>query len=256
MNVLARWGLRQTDLFLAVSCATRDAWAQAYGISPSKMRAIPNGVDVVRFSPASDCRAAKTEYGLPPDCRVVSFLGRLDRQKGVDVLIRAFGFYRRQHPEQNAYLLIAGSAVLDGEKYVDELRDLAAEIGIDCVRFIGRVTDPVKFFRASDLSILPSLWPEPYGLTLTESLACGVPVIASRTGGIPEILAADFPAHLVEPGDVDGLALKITQLVNWRMDLPQLGATCRNVAVSKFNLETCVDRIEKELLVLTQKVRL
>lgn len=255
MNVLARWGLRQTDLLIAVSSATRDAWARAYCISSSKLLAIPNGVDVLRFCPGSDDRAARAGYGLPPDCRVVSFLGRLDRQKGVDVLIRAFSLYRSQHPEQNAVLLIAGSAVLDGEIYMDELRVLAAKLGPAQVRFVGRVAEPVNFYHASDLFVLPSVWPEPHGLTLTESLACGVPVLASRMGGIPEILSADFPDHLFEPGDVDGLARKIAQLINWRMDSPQLGATCRNVAVSKFSLETCVDRIENNLLVLTQKVR-
>jgi len=250
LNVFAKWGLRHTDLFLAVSRATGDAWAQAYRIRPSQLRVIPNGVNVATFSPAADDRASKAEYGVPPDCRVVAFLGRLDRQKGVDVLIRAFGQYRRQHPDHDTCLLVAGSAVLDGAKYIAELHELAAEIGSDRVRFVGRIAEPARFYHAADLLVLPSVWPEPHGLTLTESLACGVPVLASRIGGIPEILAADFPEHLCDPGDVDGLARKIAQFVNWRATAPQLGAACRQVAATKFSLETCVGRIEQELALL------
>jgi len=245
---LTGFGLRRLDRFLAVSRATGDDWARRHAIRPSRITVVPNGVDVDRFVPAGDAAVAKTEYGLDPAEPVISFLGRLDRAKGPDLLIRGFAAFRAQHPGRRAALLIGGAPLWEGHGYLAELRQLAAESGAGPdIRFIGQVSDTRRFYQASDLFVLPSVWPDPQPLTLTESMACGVPALASRIGGIPEILGPDFPEHLFEPGRVDEIAARLGRFAEWRTHDPALGARCRRVAEQKFSLEACIDRVEAAL---------
>jgi glycosyltransferase involved in cell wall biosynthesis len=246
-----RLALRRPDLYLAVSRATAAEWAR-HGIPPSRIEVVPNGVDTARFTPAPDPAAAKAAYGVPPDHLVISFLGRLDRNKGPDRVIQAFAAFRAASPARPACLLVGGAPVQDGAPYLADLRRLASETGAGGdIRFVGHVADTRAFYHASDLFVLPSVWPDPQPLTLTESMACGVPALASRIGGIPEILGGAFPDHLVAPGDVGELAAGLGRLAGWRTQDPGLGARCRQVAESTFSLEVCVSRIEAAL----QRVR-
>ncbi|MBN2192055.1 MAG: glycosyltransferase family 4 protein [Polyangiaceae bacterium] len=249
MGRAARWALNDADRLLTLTEATAAAWRRAFDIPSSKVRIIPNGIDTMRFGP-EDPAVARASFGLPPGARVVSYVGRLDPQKGVDVLIRAFGLVCERSPTVDSHLLIAGSTVLAGDGYLRELQGLAATSAGHRVRFIGRIADPERLFRASDVSVLPSVGDEALGLTLLESMACGVPAIGSTIGGIPEVLGPDFPEHLFSPGSVEELAACMSSVLAWREGDPTLGARCRDVAVKKYGIEVCVDRIEREFLEL------
>lgn len=241
---LMQVGLGGTSRFIFVSTSTLALWAQQVSFDRSRASVVRNGVDTNRFTPSTDPAGAKRPFGLDGEDRVIAFIGRLDRFKGVHILIDAFRMALERRPDLRAHLLIAGSAVVDGDDYPQELRESAARLPHDAVRFVGRIQDPVGFYRAADLVVIPSIWPDPQPLVTTESLACGVPVIASRIGGIPEILEPFFPEFLVEPGSADQLAGKLLQFIEWRRDAPDLGDRCRQLAQSEFGLDQCIERIE------------
>ncbi|MEX1024897.1 MAG: glycosyltransferase family 4 protein [Planctomycetota bacterium] len=137
------------------------------------------------------------------------FAGRLQREKGVDVLLRAFALARVEAPA--ARLDVLG----DG----DERRSLEAlarglELG-DAVRFLGDVpnTEVAHYLRGAAAVVVPSIWTEAFGLTSLEAFRAGVPVVASRIGGIPEIVEDGVSGVLVEPRDAEDLARALVRVL-------------------------------------------
>jgi glycosyltransferase involved in cell wall biosynthesis len=242
-----RLTLAPVKTFIAVSQATKQDCIDSLGIHPGRIDVVYNGIDPQRFSPA----AAPNSGAEPPERSplpfTIAYVGRLDKDKGLEVLLRAFAQLRSPHPE--AQLLIAGQSLLHGEAYRQQLAALAESLGIgDRVQFLGHVAQPLALYQRSDLTVLPSLWPEPFGRTIIESLAAGTPVVASRTGGIPEILAEILPDCLVEPGQVNELAEAIGRMTHWRQQRPHLGQLCRQHVLQHFTLEQTLAGVERVLL--------
>jgi glycosyltransferase involved in cell wall biosynthesis len=97
--------------------------------------------------------------------------------------------------------------------------------------------------------VVPSLWAEPFGRVIVEAFATGRPVLASRIGGIPEILTGEFERFLVEPGDAALLASGLESLVGWQQREPGLADRCRTHVQDHFSLDRAVDGVERSLLV-------
>lgn len=134
-------------------------------------------------------------------------------------------------------------------KYQRSLIQLAESEGVsDRVKFVGHLVDPVPLYQASDVNVLPSIWAEPCSLGLFESLACGVPKVASRIGGNPEILTGEFEDYLFAPGNEKEMAECLDRACQWRGKDPTLGARCRQHVLNYFSYEKMVDGIEKNLL--------
>lgn len=243
-GLMMRIGLRGANRFIFVSTSTLQLWSQQIGLNSRRSSVVHNGVDTARFTPSSDVLIQKQTFGVERDCKVIAFVGRLDRPKGAHILIEALRKAMERHPEPRVCLLIAGSAVIDGEDYERQLVQMASSLAGGTVRLIGRLREPEALYNAADIVVIPSVWPDPQPLVTTEALACGVPVLASRIGGIPEILDPFFPDFLFEPSDTDQLASKMLELVDWRHEHPALGPRCRSVAESEFGLNTCIERIE------------
>ena len=124
------------------------------------------------------------------------------------------------------------------------------------VDFLGHVANPISLFQASDVTVLPSLWSEPFGRTVIESMACGTPVVASRVGGIPEILTGEFQKGLFEPGNERSLADAVGRLMNWRDEDTQLGERCREHVVANFNVDKTISGVESVFLkVVSRHIR-
>lgn len=138
--------------------------------------------------------------------KVIVYVGRLDQHKGVETLIKALAILKQQRSDLQ--LVIAGKSVLESEDYEQSLHDLVSKLGLETdVLFPGYAKSPVSLYQLSDVMVLPSIWAEPFGRTIIESFACGTPVVASRTGGIPEALSNEFRKFLFSPGDEQDLAL-------------------------------------------------
>ena len=188
-----------------------------------RLHVVRNGVDCEVFTPSAD------EPSGDRPLRVL-FLGRMIRDKGPDVLLRAAELLRRDDLE----FVLVGSDGFDrgaaASPYELELRRLAAEGGakVSFEPFVDRASVP-ELMRSADVFVVPSRWADPCPLTAGEGLACGLPVVASRIGGIPEIIGS--AGRYVNAGDADGLAAAIAQLADDVGLRRRLGAAARERAL-------------------------
>jgi glycosyltransferase involved in cell wall biosynthesis len=211
----------------AVACVSGALAEQTAPFLPprlrDRLRVVPNGVDTTRFSPRAD--PARTER-----LRVV-FVGRMIRDKGADVLLDAVSRLERDDIE----LTIVGSQNFDAaaalSPYEQEVHARAARLG-DRVRLLPFTPreEVAEVYRQADVVVVPSRWAEPFALTVLEGMACGVPVVASAIGGIPEVMGdAGVP---VRPDDPADLAAAIEALADDETMRRGIGARCRRWAVA------------------------
>jgi glycosyltransferase involved in cell wall biosynthesis len=178
---MIRWTLLQANAVIAVSGALRDAMVKLK-VPAGKVRVIPNGVDAELFHPI-DPHEAKMKLNLPVEGRFLISVGALIRPKGHATLIRAFARVASRHPDLQLYILGEGL-------FRPELESLVRALKLeDRVRLPGKRpnSELPLWFNAAEVSLLTSEregWPN----VVTESLACGTPVVATRVGGVPEIL--------------------------------------------------------------------
>ncbi len=194
---------RATSL-VTLSEAFKAVLIERYRVDPSRVEVIPPGVDLVRFRPGDRLRIRR-HLGLSDDGFVAVVVRRLDRdarRMGLDILLAAWRQVVEAVP--GAMLLVIG----DGSARTD-LQDLAREVNIsDSVRFQGRVDeeDLVSAYQAADVSVVPSIALEGFGLVALESLACGTPVVVTDCGGLPEAVAGLDASLIVEPRSAGALA--------------------------------------------------
>jgi glycosyltransferase involved in cell wall biosynthesis len=180
--------------------AVHDFSVETLGVPPGRTRVIPCGIDVAPFARMA---SASPRERSPV---VLVTTGRLVARKGHAVAIQAVAIAARTRPDLE--LRIVG----DGPER-SRLETLARASGLGPrARFLGTVWPTMDVLRDADLFLFPSL-EEPQGLALLEACAAGVPVIASRTGGIPEMVTDGESARLVPPGDAPALAAAILERV-------------------------------------------
>jgi glycosyltransferase involved in cell wall biosynthesis len=175
-----------------------------------RVHVVRNGVDTDTFAPDASRSAAAPSPEAP--LRIL-FVGRMIRDKGPDVLVRAAARLARDDLE---FVLVGSDGFdrnADPSPYERELRRLASEgrARVAFEPFVDRTEVP-GLLRTAGIFVVPSQWPDPCPLTIGEGLASGVPVVASRVGGIPEILGAG--GRLVTPGDPEELAAAIAEIAD------------------------------------------
>lgn len=232
-----RWRLRRYRKRLARVVALTDAMAaelDAAGFADRQIARIPNGVDERHFRlPSEDERAAaRRRLGVENASHVVGFVGRLVHEKGADQLLRAWPELATRFA--GGHLVVAGQGEL-----ADDLRRQSDEREAGArVHWFDDLEDQRQVYWAADLMVVPSR-AESFGLVVLESMACGVPVLASRTGGIPEV-AGDAAAwcNPIYPRDVAIPATALLEDADRRRDLARLG---RSRVEDRFALSRVVD---------------
>ena len=170
----------------------------------TRIRAIPNGIDLSRFTPQQR-DARRRELGLPAGAPIVGTVGRLEHVKGHDVLIDAL-----PHLGQDCRIVIVGDGSLR-----QSLEARAAALGVaDRVLFLGHRDDVARLYPCFDLFVLPSR-NEGLSISLLEAQACGVRIVASDVGATGEAVCPDT-GRLVRPDDPRELARKITEALSDR----------------------------------------
>lgn len=187
----------------AVSCSAFNAAtiAARYGITP---QVVFNGVDTALFRPMPPDPSVRPA-GMPLDAPLLLFVGRLQPWKGVEYAIRALCNIAR------AVLLVAGTGV-DRPR----LEELAASLGLtERVHFLGAVPreELPRYYSTADLLVATSFASETFGIGLVEAQACGLPVVATRWGGFPEVVDEGHTGLLVLPQDPHALAAAINALL-------------------------------------------
>lgn len=198
----ARHGLLAKGLsrVYCVSDFARETFVSNYVINPGLTETLYNGIELDRFS-ALPQDAADTRN---PELVCVA---ALIPEKGVATLMHAFRTIRRRVPQ--ARLSIVG----DGPQR-EQLEQLASVLKIEShVRFLGQRNDVPDVLARATAAIIPSEWPEAFGLTVVEAMAAGAPTVASRIGGIPEIIKDGDTGLLFEPGNAEELAGALARLI-------------------------------------------
>ena len=207
---MIRWTLSQADAVISVSGALKESMVKL-GVNPGKIRVIPNGVDAQRFH-LMGREEAKRRLNLLPEISLLVSVGALILLKGHLTLIRAFARIAPRYPALQLYILGEGPLRSELDSLVREL-DLQ-----DRVRLPGkRPNDELaQWFNAAEVSLLTSSregWPN----VVTESLACGTPVVATRVGGVPEILHSQEFGIVVDQ-TVDSVADAIERALSKKWD--------------------------------------
>jgi glycosyltransferase involved in cell wall biosynthesis len=201
-----------------------------------KRRLLAEGIGPVEvLSPGVPVQPLRPPLSSPP---TIAFAGRLVRQKGVDVLLGAFAKVMAQSPE--ARLLVAG----DGRERAP-LQRLIADSGLSAnVFFLGHLSraDVERRFTAAWVQVVPSRFAEAFGLAAAEAMMRGTAVVASASGGLPEIVRDGQTGFLVPPGDTQALAEALLVFLRDRALAEQMGKAGREVALAHFREETYIDK--------------
>jgi D-inositol-3-phosphate glycosyltransferase len=205
---------------------------------------IPPGIDLERFTPR-DGVAARRRLGLP-DCPLILFVGRIDPMKGIDTLLEALAVLKRRPWDvQPPKLVFVGGDFVDVDgaptptAELQDVVDRAAAIGIvDDMLFRGSEPQHLlpDYYAAATVSAVPSRY-ESFGLVAVEAMACGLPVVASRAGGLKFTVEEEISGLLVPPADSDALAAALERVIVDRDLHASLQVGARQAAI-RFSWQT------------------
>lgn len=189
----------------------------------------PGAADINREA----ARRFRESVGNP--ALLIGMVGRIKWvRKGQEVLIKAAALLAERYPD--ARYVIVGSASAGNEDHLVRLSDLIAEVGLtEKVVFTGDIKSPRDVFAAFDVTVVPSVLPEPFGRVVMESMAAGTPVIGSRCGGIPEQIADGETGLLFEPGNERELAAALQKLMSDSELRARMGRAGRERALGMFD---------------------
>jgi D-inositol-3-phosphate glycosyltransferase len=188
-----------SDAVLA-SCAVEvEQLVALYDADPGRVEIVAPGVDHAFFSPGDQAQARRA-LGLPVDCRIVLFVGRLQPLKAADVAIDAVASIANRAVVEARLVIVGGPSGPFGEQELTALHERAADLGIaDRVAFVPpqRHERLSTYYRAADVCVVPSR-SESFGLVGLEAAACGTPVVASAVGGLTTLVEHQSTGFLVE----------------------------------------------------------
>ncbi len=228
--------------FVAVSGDLARELVQEWHLRPEQVRLIPNGVDLDRFHAEQASDALRASLGIPPGEKVVASVGGLRRIKDYPTLLGAFSLLRARLGE--------GRLLIVGHSYYREIREeldrLAERLGIrDEVIFTGVRQDVPALLRLCDVYVNSSLF-EGMSNTILEAMAMGIPVVATRVGGNPELVTDRVTGYLVPPGDPGALAGRVEELLRDAALRATMGAAARDQVERRHRMESMV-RANEEL---------
>ena len=206
------------DYYLSISNYVTNNFLSSGFVSKDKIFTLYNGIDLSIFNktiPADERLSLRTKYGISTDDTVILFCGRTSPEKGVKELLLAF---KKLHLD-NVKLLIVGNSNFSNNVTTDydrELFELSKDVSNKII-FTGFIhnSELYKIHNISDISVIPSIYEEGFGLVVVESMASGLPIITTNSGAIPEIVD-DSCAFIIDKDDnmIDSLSDKLLYLIN------------------------------------------
>jgi glycosyltransferase involved in cell wall biosynthesis len=202
---------------------------------------IHSGVDLNCFKRSkTESNPGRNELGIPPDSLVVGYVGWLIPIKGVTYLVDAMAEVVQRHP--NSLLLLVGKGDEKGEEEI-KLKEQVENLGLaDNVRFLGWRSDVDTIMGCFDIFVLPSL-NEGMGRVLVEAMSAGLPIVASRVGGIPDLVKHGENGLLVPPANTGALERAISDLLSDKAKRKRMGETGKRMC-RPYSVEAMVEKID------------
>ncbi|MEO8678931.1 MAG: glycosyltransferase [Vicinamibacterales bacterium] len=230
-----RWLMRGTDAVVASAASVRDFYIEQVGAEPSKVEVIYNAVDWRQLERTVTREAMRGEFGIPEAAPVVCIIARLTEQKAHRVLFDAFA---RQPGLADTHLVVVGDGHLR-----DDLRGRVSSLNLQGrVHFLGARRDLGNLLGASDIFVMPSFW-EGLPLSMVLAMGAGLPVVATRVAGIPEVVQDGRTGLLVPPDDGAALGSALARLVADPHLRANLGEAARAFVLPRFGVDGYVKSV-------------
>ncbi|MEA2023481.1 MAG: glycosyltransferase family 4 protein [Actinomycetota bacterium] len=216
---------------ISITDFTRRYLIENLGIPEHGVSLVYQGTEVSRFTPDEDRRReARTRYPLPSDAApILGSVGSFEHRKGQVVLLEAVVEMRRTLP--NVHLMLVG----DGPDE-DLLKAKVEELGLEAnVTFFPFTKEPVHVFEVIDILVLSSLYKEGLPNVILEAMSMGLPVVASRMAGVPEVVIDGRTGWMTDPGDAHGLARAVERLWEDPVACREMGYEGRRLMEEKFD---------------------
>ncbi|MFP4620352.1 MAG: glycosyltransferase [Bacteroidales bacterium] len=213
---------------------------ELYDYDASNIKIIPPGVNIHTYHiPTEDEQKKETDL---PD-KYIFCLSRIDTNKGHDLLLYAFDLVRKEI--NDVHLVIGGGSPNPKpreESVFNKMKEIIRERDMDRVHIIGYVPDEklVQYYQRAELFVLPSIF-EPFGMTSQEAMACGTPVVASKFGGIKQVITHEKNGILVNPEDSEEFANAIIKLLKDEDYRAKLGREANKLILEEYSWEAMAD---------------
>jgi glycosyltransferase involved in cell wall biosynthesis len=220
-------------------------------VPEEKIAIIPNGIDLCEYAELPPKGSFKKKFNIPEDRKIILYLGRIHRIKGIDLLVKAYVYLINEMNFKDAVLVVAGPD--DG--FLNEVKSLVYNLGIaGSVLFTGPLygRDKLEAFVDSEIFVLPSRY-ETFPLTVLEVYACGKPIVASKVGGLKDLVIDGETGLLFDSENVEQLAESVFNLLNDTDVAKEMGLKGKNFVRENFTIENVVERLERVYEEVVQK---
>jgi glycosyltransferase involved in cell wall biosynthesis len=210
------------------------------GISEEKIAIIPNGIDLSEYADLPPKGSFKRKFNIPEDRKIILYLGRIHKTKGIDLLIRAYAYLKNEMKDKDTILVIAGPD--DG--YLSEARNLANSLGLyNSVMFTGFISseDKLKALVDAEVFVTPSFYGFP--MTFLEACAVGTPIVTTSLGDTLEWVNENV-GYIAQPRPSD-LAEAIYRIISDDELRRRFSKNCIEIVKSEFSIKKVVERLEK-----------
>ena len=231
------YGLPAADAVCAVSRAV-EAAVRGGGVMPERVQILHSGLDLTRVPASLDGTEFRRRQGIPLTAPLLGTVANLFPIKGYDVMCRALSRLRSHRPDVHYLIVGAGN-----REYEQALRKLVASLGLEqYVHFAGFQEPVYPALAAMDVYVHPAIM-EGFGISLLEAMAMAKPVVATKTGGIPDIVVHEETGLLVAPSDPEALASAVGVLLDDTHRRTLLGKNGRRRVESLFTVEDMVAKL-------------
>lgn len=225
-RAIQRFALRRARLLISPSRAHAQEIARELHYDPTSLEVVPNCIDLAEI-PSGD--------QVTRDGRTVLFVGRLERVKGISLFLKAAKLVVQECP--NTRFLVAGAnhPTMPPAEIEELIQSCSLQNHVEQLGYLPR-HDLIPLYQQASVCVVPSYY-ESFGLVALEAMACGVPVVAARAGGLPEVIEDGRTGLIVPSGDAPALAKAIVTLLTDQQERTQMGSAGRERARTKFSIE-------------------